>query len=417
MLDVDKAPNFDTSISRLAFHPHEAFGTSKFDNSDEVRFPFSQPDVYVLPHRSYLYVEGTLSKTDRYTLATNGIAHGFEQIQLLLNGEVLDNTYMPGVAGLLKGYASCPRSSINAWHHAGWVLPSSEVSKNPCVDHESGTFSACVPLNTMLGVCEDFNRVLVNVRLELVVIRSSANSNMIVPRLPAPAATTPNLSTGHPELIITKMTWMIPYVTPSDTEKLHLLSLLGNDTPLSIGFRTWNLSIFPSLPTASKEFNWTIKTATQLEKPRYMIFGFQTGRRGVLDKDGSRFDHCKLSNIRLHVGSEMFPYTRLNLDFSKKRCATLYQMYVDFQRSYYQHQVHHAADPLLSYDEFLTLAPIAIIDCSHQVESATGNGALDIRLEFEVSEYVTAHSNAFCLLIHDKLVTYSPLSGLVRSGM
>lgn len=414
MLEVDKAPEFDKRISRFEFHPHEPYASAKFDNSDEIRFPFTQPDVFVLPHQSYLYVEGTLSKTDRYTLAVNAIAHGIDQIQLTLNGETLDTTHMPGVASLLKGYASLTHSSLQSLHHAAWTRPSTSSFENPCLDHTTGNFSACVPLNTLLGVAEDYKRVFMNVRMELVVIRSSTNANMITPRLPGPSTTDTTKTTGDPELKITKMTWYLPYVTPSDAEKLHLLSLLGNDTPLGISFRTWNLSVYPSLPT-NREFTWTIKTSTQLEKPRYLLFALQTDRRGSLNKDASQFDANALSNVRLYVGSQVFPYSRLNLDFSKKRCATLYQMYVDFQRSYYG---QNNPEPLLSYDEFLSHAPIAIIDCSHQVESPTASGAtLDVRLEFETLQDVAANTSAYCLLIHDKVVTYSALSGLVRHGM
>jgi len=410
MLDLDRKPEFDERLFKFEYHAHESYASSRFLPSDEVRFPFSQPGEYVLVSKSYLYVEGTLSKHDRYTLAPNAIAHAFDEVKLAINGEIVDRTNYPGITSNLKAYASYNKSTIKGLEHAGWMIPTSNEALNPCVDVNSGTFSACVPLDTLLGFAEDYRQVLVNVRMELIVNRSASNTNMIIPRLPVASGGT--LSTGSPDVTITKMIWYLPYATPSDSEKVNLLTMLGKDEPITMAFRSWNLTVFPSLP-ANKEFSWTVRNTTDLEKPRYVLFAMQTDRQKKVDKNAGFFDHCKLKNLRLHIGSQVFPYSRLNLDFDKKRATLLYQMYVEFQKSYYSKEW---AEPLWTFEEFLKNAPIAIIDCSHQIESSTGNNVVDVRLEFETQDAVPANTTAYCLLLQDSVVTYTPLSGIVRKG-
>ena len=48
------------------------------------------------------------------------------------------------------------------------------------------------------------------------------------------------------------------------------------------------------------------------------------------------FVHCKLTNVKLYLNSEFYPYDDLNLDFNKYKTAVLYDMYVRFRISYYQ---------------------------------------------------------------------------------
>jgi len=45
-------------------------------------------------------------------------------------------------------------------------------------------------------------------------------------------------------------------------------------------------------------------------------------------KHKTYLDNCKLTNVKLYLNSEFFPYDDLNLDFDKHRTAILYDMYV-----------------------------------------------------------------------------------------
>ena len=83
-------------------------------------------------------------------------------------------------------------------------------------------------------------------------------------------------------------------------------------------------------------------------------------------------------------------------------------MYSRFQTAYYGKE----AEPLLSKTEFLNYAPL-VIDCSKQNEHLK-TGPVDVRLEFESQENFLAETTAYCLILHDRIVDYSPLSGDVN---
>ncbi|KAJ8688031.1 hypothetical protein QAD02_023826 [Eretmocerus hayati] len=203
----------------------------------------------------------------------------------------------------------------------------------------------------------------------------------------------------------------MPYVIPSDREKLNLLASIKKAGFLEMSFRTWELYEYPLLPATSRHV-WTVKTSNQLEKPRYVVLAFQTSRKNQNLGDASRFDNCDITNIRLFLNSQYYPYSNLNLNINNNQYSVLYDMYSSFQQSYYGRE----PQPLLNKRDFISNAALYFIDCSMQNESLK-TGAVDIRLEFEARNMFPANTSAYCLILHDRIVDYNPMTGDVRKRM
>ena len=80
-----------------------------------------------------------------------------------------------------------------------------------------------------------------------------------------------------------------------------MLRALESERYLSMAFCSWDLDEFSFLQ--SNQTSWAIKMATQLEKPRYVIFSLQTDRKNIMSEYISRFDG-KLINAKLYLNSE-----------------------------------------------------------------------------------------------------------------
>ena len=91
---------------------------------------------------------------------------------------------------------------------------------------------------------------------------------------------------------------------------------------LNMGFQSWDLYEFPLLQSTTKH-SWTVKTILQLEKPRYIIFALQFGRRNILLQNCSQFDACNLTNVKLFLNSDFYPYDDMNLDIEQQIRYTL----------------------------------------------------------------------------------------------
>ncbi|XP_070529413.1 uncharacterized protein [Cardiocondyla obscurior] len=328
ILNIRDEPVFDDRIVKIETHAYNPFANTTFGYSDKIRIPIQQQDLYTLPHESFLYIERKLTKGKVVAgadviLGDNCIAFMFDEIRYELDGVEIDRNRNVGVTSTLKNYATVSSNRSVILRNAGWLSPTMNAN-----DY----FNFWVPLNMLLGFCEDY----------------------------------------------------------------------------SMGFRSWNLYEFPLLQLTTKH-SWAIKTATQLEKPRYLIFALQTGRKNVMSEDNSRFDDCKLTNVKPYLNSECYPYDDMNFDFGKRRYAILYDAYARFCKEYYGYEY---LEPNLTVTSFLLNGPFVIIDCSRQNESVK-IATVDVRLEFECKDNVASNTTAYCLIIYDRLVQYNLLTNVI----
>ncbi|XP_024868963.1 uncharacterized protein LOC112452793, partial [Temnothorax curvispinosus] len=182
----------------------------------------------------------------------------FDEIRYELNGVEIDRNRNVGITSTIKNYVSLSYNDSQLMRNAGWDVTSSIPE---------GYFNFCVPLKLLLGFCEDYKRV-----------------------------------------------WRMPHVTLNEVNKLSMLRALESGRYLSVSFRSWDLYEYPMLQSTTKH-SWAVKTATQLEKPRYVIFALQTGRKNIMSQNVSVFDDCNLTNVKLYLNSEFYPYDDMNLDF------------------------------------------------------------------------------------------------------
>ncbi|KYM86190.1 hypothetical protein ALC53_04157 [Atta colombica] len=211
-----------------------------FGYSDEIRI--QQQDLYTLPYESFLYVEGKLTKNKavqsaHVTLGNNCIAFIFDEIRYELNGVEIDRNRNVGITSTLKNVTvSSDRSVI--LRNAGWDT----------LTTAAGYFNFCVPLYILLGFYEDYKRVVINARHELILIRARNDNNCLM----GDPATEPTLE-------LFKIQWRMPHVLLSEINKLSMLRALESGRYLSMAFRSWDLYEFPLLQSTTKH-SWAIKT-------------------------------------------------------------------------------------------------------------------------------------------------------------
>lgn len=394
MLDVLTKPVYDNSISRFEVHTHYPFVSNALNPSDEIRIAIQQQDIYTNIHQSFLFIEGKLTKAHTgeganqqdvdTALATNAFAHFFEEIRYLLNGETIDKCRNIGIASTMKGYVTFNESEAKRlWNYDGDLMT------------DDGYFSCSIPLSTILGFPEHYNKIMVNAKHELVLLRAKNDNNVFT-------------SSHEPKIDLTRVQWHVPHVNVSNAEKIQLLRIVDSKKSIVIPFRSWDLYECPMLTNTTKQ-SWAVKTTTQTEKPRYVILGFQTGKNKIT-ADASKFDHCKVTNVKLFLNSETYPYNNLNLNFDKNNYEILYNMYANFQKSYLNRQ----SDPLFDRKDFKDTAPLFVIDCSKQVDGIK-TSQVDVTLEIETAEPFPADTVAYALIIHDRVIEYNPASNIVKT--
>ncbi|KAJ8941523.1 hypothetical protein NQ314_010377 [Rhamnusium bicolor] len=201
---------------------------------------------------------------------------------------------------------------------------------------------------------------------------------------------------------------LVPHVSVGIPQQLALTKILDKNVEILLPFRSWELVEFPSLSQTTRH-TWPVKTTTKLETPRHVVVAFQINRKNKVTSNMSTFDNCNLTNIRVFLNSERYPYNDLFIDFKDNKYATLYEMFSNFRHSYYE----IGNEPIFTPKEFKSISPITHIDCSRQKETIQ-SGSVVMRIEFETSENIPNDTTAYCLILHDRLFRYNPLTKIVR---
>ncbi|KAL6257842.1 hypothetical protein P5V15_011437 [Pogonomyrmex californicus] len=162
-------------IVKIETHAYNPIANTTFGYSDEIRIPIQQQDLYTLPYESFLYIEGKLTKNrvvegSDVMLGNNFVAFLFDEIRYELDGVEIDRNRNVGVTSTLKHYVTTSSDRSVILRNAGWDAHTSA----------DGYFNFCVPLYALLGFCEDYRRVIINARHELILIRSRNDNNCLM---------------------------------------------------------------------------------------------------------------------------------------------------------------------------------------------------------------------------------------------
>lgn len=210
-----------------------------------------------------------------------------------------------------------------------------------------------------------------------------------------------------------KLEWKMPYLNLSDGMKLNLNRIVSSNKRLPIQFRSRELYEFSELPQTTNHI-WSVKTVSNLNKPRYVLVGFQTDKDQKKTKDVTKFNSVHMNSVRLHLNSNVYPYHMYDLDISNAKLAELYESYIKIQSSYYNGEEPENQFGI-SLGEFQHGVLFAF-DTSRSDESMQ-NGTVDIRLEMRAGANIPAKTSAYCLIIYENEFVYSPADGLVTRSV
>ncbi|XP_053596129.1 uncharacterized protein LOC128668006 [Microplitis demolitor] len=181
ILDIQKPIIFDESIFHYEIHSHQPYASSTFNNSDEIRISIQHQDLCILPSKSSLHICGRFVKEDgtgaraTMNLVNMAICYMFEEIRYESNAVEIDRCKNVGLTSIMKNYISLSPGQHNLMKNAGWL-----ISNDSKLTNDNGYFNISIPLSYILGFAEDYNRIIMNAKHELILIRSNSDVNTYI---------------------------------------------------------------------------------------------------------------------------------------------------------------------------------------------------------------------------------------------
>ena len=406
----------DTRIKSIEAFPYLPITGTQYNTPSVIRIDIESQDEFFWPHLSWLQIEGRILREDDHAYAdeavsitNNGLMYLFSNIKYLLSGNDVENmnhcgqgSTMFGHARYSKNYASGP-GLAQAWFpdtntHAadtnlGWLKRKQYFIRSTDTGHDdSGYFNVPLYLDGLFGIAEDYDKVMYGMRQSLYLTRKATDHDAIFRDNNAPAG----------KIVLSKITWWMPRVIPSEAESYKLYKQINDKITISCAYRMRQCA---SINISNvQNYTWNLGVRMASEKPRYVIVGFQSGKSGSQVANASLFDHCRVVNMKVRLNSTEYPSTDFNTDFTRNNYACFYQAMLNFVRQY------NGVERLVSStgidaQDYKNLFPLYFFDVTRQSERLN-QGVVDISVIINFAVNTPQNTYAYALVISDRVIKF-----------
>ncbi|XP_060082387.1 uncharacterized protein LOC132561706 [Ylistrum balloti] len=154
----------------------------------------------------------------------------------------------------------------------------------------------------------------------------------------------------------------------------------------------------------STSFTWRLSVKSAPERPRYIIVGFQTDKDGDQEQNSSIFDNVNVRNIFVMLNSARYPAVDYNLSFPKQQFSRAYGDAAAFRSKFYNMD-ELVSNPNITPADNKTLFPLFVFDVSKQSERLK-TAVTDIQIKTQLNANVPAGTEAFAVVISDKMINF-----------
>ena len=421
---------YDNSIESFNYIDYTPQSQSNLDQrGTPIHIDINASDNYLIPSKSYLLIKGQLVRNDnnnpfaadaQITLVNNAMMYLFSEISYRVGGTDMERIRHPGQATSMLSYLSQPddyntSSALKScWSKdttnnanssefspsvaaplAGYIPAKNPqynqgfavrqgllMNANPC-----GSFSFIIPFNHLFDFGD--NKVMHNVKHLLTLTRNSTDdlaihkANGVVP---------------NGKINLTNITWRVPYITVETATKMELWKIIESKQIIPIAFpaRSCESTIVPQ----TRSFSWKANGNTGIEKPRWIIVGFQSDKNRTKEQNPAVFDHLNLTNAYVTLNGEKYPRYDIANNFATNDYSVLYEMFDSFKREFYGFN-SFVGGTQVNFATFKSLCPIIAFDVRHQSKKIKTT-VVDIQFNFTFSDVVPADTTAYSIIISDR---------------
>ena len=320
-LELENFFEHDESVEKFKHRVYDpAQGTQLNINGQEIRIQILNEDIWTLPCKSFLYIEGQLldSVTNQpyaanslVSLQNNAMMYLFSEARYQIGDHEVERFQYPGqtttIDALLtksktfNGLDQCwsldsgngtpqtleeivnlvagdiPENTadniLTALQTTVTRLTDGLINRNKGFEERRnytstagtvGSFVFKIPLEFIFNFCKQYRKIIYGCK-----------HSTVFPRQTDTQAVIRNAGVANASKVnITKMQWHVPVVTTSLEEREILNNYIKNKVSFPLAFMN-KKSENVIVPQAT-EFAWRLSIASGIEKPRYIVVGFQS---------------------------------------------------------------------------------------------------------------------------------------------
>ena len=335
MLDISEPHLYDESISSMNFYKYTPQTQANNNTSShQISITINNQDIYSLPSKSYISIKGQIRRaddavyaaTDEITLINNAMMYLFTGIKYELGSTTIESINHPGQVTSMLGYLSYPDDfSTSAGLKCCWskdTTDSANSSKyvrsvdapaagytpaeNPNYNqgfatrkaflfssNPRGCFEFHIPLTHIFGFAE-YKKVIWGLKHTLILSRGDDTRALYR-----------NAAATDGKVDITDISWYMPQIQMTPEYLTGMRTLIEQKITLPLAFRARTSE--QTMLTQTENSSWRLSVTGGVEKPRWIIIGFQTARIDTQVQNPAVFDNLNLKNAYITLNSERYP--------------------------------------------------------------------------------------------------------------
>jgi len=439
ILNISETSQIDDSIKSLDYSEIVLQSNVNINTpSQTLTFTINNQNTIFLPSESRLKITGTLTKADgtlyangdEVTLINNAMMYLFSSISYKLGSTEIESISNPGQATSMLGYLSYPDDfSTSAGLKYCWSKDtntsanSNQFSRSPAVPQVAagapvpsiaagtftpknnpeynqgfatrksyifslepkGSFEFIIPFDHIFGFAA-LKKIIYGVKHTLTLVR--ANDNDAIYRR----------GTDAGKINLSNISWLLPEVELNPLYEGAIMEKIRNKETFPIQFPARTCENI-SMPQA-RSFDWRLSVQGGIEKPRWIIFGFQTDKLLNQERNPAVFDHCNLKDVTVRLNTKRYPKNDLNINFASGQISVVCDNFDNFKKNFYGYD-SLVGGTQVNLSNFKDLFPIIVVNVSRQDETFR-ESVVDMQVKLIFNAILPDLTQAYAVIISDR---------------
>lgn len=430
-LNILEPIKIDNSIESFQYIDYAPQSQDNLDQLGKViQIDINSSDTYIKPSESYLVITGQLVRSDtnnayaadaEITLINNAMMYLFSEIKLTVGGIEMERISNPGQVTSMLAYLTQPddynsnaglkscwckdtsnHASSNKFNQSAAIAVGDRLTpvENPNYNqgfaarrgllmsaNPRGSFSFIIPFDHMFGFA-GYDKLIYNVKHSLTLTRSAIDHQ--------PIHKAQGVQDG--KIKLTNITWRVPLVAPETVRLVELREIIARKESIPVGFMA--RSVESRSVSQTRDLSWRLNLSSGIEKPRWIIVGFQTLRNTTQEQNPAAFDNLNVTNAYALLNHQRYPMYDTISSFTSNNYSDFYEKFDNYKKKKFGFN-SLIGGTQVSYPAFKTLFPLFVFDVTRQSDKLI-SGVIDLELKFFFNDNVPADTYAYAIIESDR---------------
>ena len=247
--------------------------------------------------------------------------------------------------------------------------------ENDHIAAERGHMYMMIKMSDLFGFINDLEKIIYGLGFKLILKRN--NNDRALYRVNAKPGAVANI--GNIE--IRNISWCVPSIDPSYDNRIIVQKGLSKKN--NVDFSYYERKTFYKNETNATNLLFDLGMESGMERPQYIIVGFENNNVNEQTHDASTFDVMNVTECYCKIGSEFYPEDRMNINYRTNNYNEAFKEIVSFNKDY--NGLPHNIKPYINHRIFKSSYRIYVFDTRYHSDHI---GPQPIQLNFKFSAAV-----------------------------